>query len=52
LARKKDLLSLCKSCVIPVEYHGFYQELPANAKVNNTLPSPDAEEDEQDSAKE
>jgi hypothetical protein len=52
LARKKDLLSLCKSCVIPVEYHDFYKELPANAKVNDTLPSPDAEEDEQDSDKE
>jgi hypothetical protein len=24
LAKKKDLLSLCKSCVIPVEYHDFY----------------------------
>jgi hypothetical protein len=52
LARKNDLLSLCKSCVIPVEYHDFYKELQANAKVNDTLPSPDAEEDEQDSDKE
>jgi len=52
LAKKKDLLSLCKSRVIPVEYHYFYKGLPANAKVNDTLPSPDAEEDEQDSDKE
>ena len=52
LATKKDLLRLCKSRVIPVEYHDFYQGLPANAKVNDTLPSPDAEEDEQDSDKE
>jgi diphthamide synthase (EF-2-diphthine--ammonia ligase) len=52
LATKKDLLRLCKSRVIPVEYHDFYKGLPANAKVNDTLPSPDAEEDEQDSDKE
>jgi hypothetical protein len=52
LAKKKDLLSLCKSCVIPVEYHDFYKGLPANAKVNDTLSNPDAEEDEQDSDKE
>ena len=52
LAKKKDLLSLCKSCVIPVEYHDFYKGLPANAKINDTLPSPNAEEDEQDSDKE
>jgi len=52
LAKKKDLLSLCKSRVIPVEYHDFYKGLPANAMVNDTLPSPNAEEDEQDSDKE
>ena len=52
LATKKDLLRLCKSRVIPVEYHDFYKGLPANAKVNDTFPSPDAEEDEQDSDKE
>ena len=52
LTKNKDLLSLCKSRVIPVEYHDFYKGLPTNAKVNDTLPSPDAEEDEQDSDKE
>ena len=52
MAKKKDLLSLWKSCVIPVEYHDFYKGLPANAKNNDTLPSPDAEEDEQDFDKE
>ena len=36
LATKKDLLRLCKSRVIPVEYHDFYKGLPANAKVNDT----------------
>ena len=52
MAKKEDLLSLWKSCVIPVEYHDFYEGLPANAKNNDTLPSPDAEEDEQDFDKE
>ena len=51
LAKKKDLLSLCKTRVIPMEYHDFYKGLPANAKVNDTLPSPNAEENEQDSDK-
>jgi hypothetical protein len=36
LAKKKDLLNLCKSCVIPVEYHDFYKGLLVNAKVNDT----------------
>ena len=52
LAKKNDLLSICKSRFIPVEYHDLYKGLPANAKVNDTLPSPNAEEDEQDSDKE
>ena len=52
LAKKKDLLNLCKSRVIPAEYHEFYKGLPANAKITDTLPDPDAQEEEQDSDKE
>ncbi|CAC5377312.1 unnamed protein product [Mytilus coruscus] len=51
LAKKKDLLNLCKTKVIPAEYHRFYKDLPANGEVPDNLPDPDVEEEEQDSDK-
>ena len=30
--KKKDLLAMCKSGIIPREYHTFYQDLPCSAK--------------------
>ncbi|CAC5359200.1 unnamed protein product [Mytilus coruscus] len=38
-AKKADLLSLCKSGVIPTTYH--YESLPVGKLVKDTLPEPD-----------
>ncbi|CAC5358594.1 POL5 [Mytilus coruscus] len=51
-AKKKDLLNLCKTGVIPSEYHSFYKGLPSDNKTPDILPDPDFEEDEIDSEKE
>ncbi len=42
-AKKKDLLSLCRSGVIPRAYHDFYKTLLSNAAVKDILPEPDEE---------
>ena len=40
-AKKKDLLSLCKSGVIPELYHHYYNSLRTDCKANDRLPMPD-----------
>ena len=40
-AKKKDLLNLCKSGVIPSEFHIFYKSLPSQQSVRDRLPEPD-----------
>ncbi|VDI12631.1 Hypothetical predicted protein [Mytilus galloprovincialis] len=51
-AKKKDLLNLCKTGVIPREYNSLYKGLQSDNKTPNILPDPDFEEDEIDSEKE
>ena len=47
--KKEDLLSLCKSNVIPEDCHAFYKDLPSNTKVKDKLPEPDQDEEDEDS---
>jgi hypothetical protein len=51
-AKKKDLLTLCRTGVIPSEYHEYFKTLPSNNSVNDKLPDTDIEEDEVDSDQE
>ena len=45
-AKKADLLSLCKTGVIPPIYHTFYEHLPSGKSVKDTLPQPDVTEED------
>ncbi|CAG2200930.1 unnamed protein product [Mytilus edulis] len=45
-AKKADLLSLCKSGVIPTTYHSYYESLPVGKLVKDTLPEPDITEED------
>lgn len=47
-AKKKDLLNLCKSGVIPSEFHNFYKCLPSQQSVKDRLPEPDILENNSD----
>jgi hypothetical protein len=47
--KKKDLISLCNSLVIPPIYWPFYNSLTTNITVKDRLPLPDHLEDDQDS---
>ena len=47
-AKKKDLRNLCKSGVIPSEYHEFYKSLPFHQSVRDRLPEPDILESNSD----
>jgi hypothetical protein len=47
MAKKKDLFNLCKTKIIPPEYHGFYKTFSANAKFLDKLPDPDIEEEDE-----
>ena len=49
IAKKKDLLELCTSHVIPEQYWNFYEKLPTDTKVKDCLGSPDIVEEELDS---
>ena len=49
MAKKKDLLNLCKTKIIPPDYHAFYKNLSANAIILDKLPDPSIEEEYQDS---
>lgn len=44
--KKKDLTKLCIDNQIPKYYHSFYENLPDSEKVQDRLPEPDAEEEE------
>ncbi|KAL1491869.1 hypothetical protein ABEB36_012398 [Hypothenemus hampei] len=44
--KKKDLLKLCKTGVIPYEYHSWYMNLPSNGSVIDKCPEP-AQSDEE-----
>ncbi len=43
-AKKKDLIQICKSGIIPSEYLEYYRSLPAHQSVTDRLPEPDAME--------
>ena len=47
-AKKEDLLSLCRSGIIPEEYHPYYTSLPVSSVVRDRLPLPDREEGDED----
>ena len=47
-AKKDDLLSLCKTGIIPSEYKQFYVNLPADNKLVDKLPLPDVTEEYMD----
>jgi hypothetical protein len=44
-AKKKDLVSLCRSGIIPSKYHDYYKSLPSSSKVDDKLVDTDAQED-------
>lgn len=44
-AKKNDMLNLCRTGVIPAEYHHYYQSLKTSATVTDRLPEPDQSED-------
>ena len=45
-AKKEDLLSLCRSGVIPADCSSFYEALPVNKSTKNRLTEPDMEEED------
>lgn len=47
--KRKDLLHLCDSGVIPSIYRTFYAALPVADNVRDCLPKPDVEENSEDS---
>ena len=51
-AKKKDLVSLCRSGIIPSEYHDYYKSLPSSSNVDDKLADTDAEEEQADSDQE
>jgi hypothetical protein len=44
-AKAKDLVSLCRSGIIPSVYHDYYKSLPSSSKVDDKLADTDAEEE-------
>ena len=51
-AKKKDLVSLCRSGIIPSEYHDYYKSLPSSSNLDDKLADTDAEEEQADSDQE
>ena len=47
-AKKMDLLSLCKSGIVPLEFHEYYKSLPSHQSVKDRLPEPDIQESNSD----
>ncbi|XP_070212669.1 uncharacterized protein [Littorina saxatilis] len=47
-AKKRDLLSLCASEIIPSEHHAFYEALAVSTSAKDKLAEPDANEPDQD----
>jgi len=39
--KRRDLLKLCSSGLIPERYHSFYESLVPSAPTSDTLPEPD-----------
>jgi hypothetical protein len=48
----KELVSLCRSGIIPSEYHDYYKSLPSSSNVDDKLADTDAEEEQADSDQE
>ena len=46
-AKKKDLVDLCKSGIIPIEYHPFYDNLKDSSTQQDRLPEPDVEDSDE-----
>ena len=44
--KRKDLVSLCTSGIIPFEFHQYYKSLPSNKKARDVLPDSDIEDDD------
>jgi hypothetical protein len=51
-SKKKDLVSLWRSGIIPSEYHDYYKSLPSSSNVDDKLVDTDAEEEQADSDQE
>lgn len=49
-AKKKDLLDLCDSLVIPAIYRGFYESLPTSKSAKDQLALPDINDEDSDSS--
>ncbi|MEW8548265.1 MAG: hypothetical protein AB2693_32575, partial [Candidatus Thiodiazotropha sp.] len=47
--KKADLISLCKSNIIPEEFHGYYELLPTSNSREDRIPDPDILESDYDS---
>ena len=47
-AKKRDLLSLCSSAVIPEEHHDFYRRLQSSSTASDKLPEPDVKDTDGD----
>ena len=45
-AKKNDLMQMCRTGVIPPEFHDFYETLPSNSSAPDKLGEPDTIEDE------
>lgn len=43
--KKKDLLDLCRSGVVPRDCHSYYENLPSNKSVPDRLPESDVEDE-------
>lgn len=51
-SKKKDLLSLCTSGVIPGHHHDYYRTLPSSTNSTDCLPDVDVTEEQDDTDKE
>lgn len=47
-AKKADLLKLCKSGVIPEDFHHYYKSLPTSKDAKDLVPEPAAEDTDQE----
>ncbi|CAG9772257.1 unnamed protein product [Ceutorhynchus assimilis] len=46
--KKADLIKLCKTEVIPVEFHNYYKSLPTSKDAQDVVPEPAAEDSDQE----
>ena len=47
-AKYKDLKDLCKTGIIPHEYHAFYDSIASSDGITNRLPEPDMDDIDDD----